>query len=70
MKVRINALPDEAAELILWLTEHKNELRIVSCSDAYPNTRNPKDKTVRYYLDVRLTDAGQAKLKNGGTDNG
>ena len=42
MKVRINALPDEAAELILWLTEHKNELRIVSCSDAYPETPRTK----------------------------
>lgn len=71
MKLRINALPDEAEDLITWFASHKKELRIVSCSEAYANTRNSKDETVRYYLEVRLTDEGRAALlPKGGAGNG
>ena len=41
MKLRINALPDEAADFMLWLSEHKKEIRIATCSQAYLNSRNP-----------------------------
>lgn len=48
MKLRINALPDEAADFMLWLSEHKKEIRIATCSQAYLNSRNPHDETVRF----------------------
>ena len=59
MKLRINALPDEAADFMLWLSEHKKEIRIATCSHAYLNSRNPHDETVRFYLDIVLTEEGK-----------
>ena len=70
MKIRINALPEECADFIAWLTSKKAEVRIVTCSDMYCNTHNPRDETVRYYLEVRPADAKKSAQGKGGVRHG
>ena len=48
MNIRVTALPEEAADFLLWLDGHKDEVRIVSCSQAYANTRSPRDDRIRH----------------------
>ena len=57
IKLRIEALPDDVHDALLWLSEASNrgEVKIVSVSNEYANTRNPRDDRVRVYTDIELT---------------
>ena len=65
MKIRVTALPEEAADFLLWLDGHKDEVRIVSCSQAYANTRSPRDDRIRHYIEIQLLPSGRGGKSNG-----
>lgn len=63
IKLRIEALPDDVQDMLVRLTEAevRGELELVSVSRQYANTRDPRDKRVRVYTDIRLTGGGACR---------
>ena len=63
IKLRIEALPDDVQYMLVRLTEAeaRGELELVSVSRQYANTRDPRDKRVRVYTDIRLTGGGACR---------
>ena len=55
-KLRIEALPDEVQETLLFLEEAEaaGRLRLRAVSRPYTNTRNPRDERVRVYTEIEL----------------
>lgn len=63
IKLRIEALPDDVQDMLVRLTEAeaRGKLKLVSVSRQYANTRDPRDKRVRVYTDIRLTGGGACR---------
>ena len=63
IKLRIEALPDDVQDMLVRLTEAeaRGELELVSVSRQYANTRDPRDKRVQVYTDIRLTGGGACR---------
>lgn len=63
IKLRIEALPDDVQDMLVRLTEAeaRGELELMSVSRQYANTRDPRDKRVRVYTDIRLTGGGACR---------
>lgn len=61
IKLRIEALPDDVQDALRWLSEaaKRGEIKIVSVSNEYANTRNPRDDRVRVYTDIKLTEGAR-----------
>lgn len=55
-KLRIEALPDEVQETLLFLEEAEaaGRLRLRAVSRPYANTRSPRDERVRVYTEIEL----------------
>ena len=65
MNIRVTALPEEAADFLLWLDRHKGEVQIVSCSQAYAITRCPRVERIRHYIQLRLSPCAQKGERHG-----
>lgn len=59
MKIRISGKPEEAADFLLWLGGKEKEIRLITVSNPYQNTRNPRDETVRVYIETEFTKEGE-----------
>lgn len=61
MNIRVIAPPEEAADFLLWLDRHGDEVQILRCGQGSALCMRGKNDRMRYDIEVRLKGKGGAR---------